>query len=176
MHCSFCASAGIVGPHDHFLRITRAANAPVCCPKLLSTKCNGCGRFGHTAKYCGELQDKLRLARKADAESKRKALSQGQWMEAKQVVRTKAAPAKAVSVKSMNRGGFAALSVDSSDSEDEEEQNKPTEVAVKKSNGVSWAQVVSEGRKPNADEEEEALPPLGSIVWGAKGGSVWAEE
>ena len=97
-------------------------------------------------------------------------------METKHVVRTKVASPFVVPAQPVRRRGFAALDVDSpSNSDSEEEQNNPTEAAVKKSNGVSWAQVVSEGRKPNT-EEEEALPPLGSIVWGAKGGSVWAEE
>lgn len=150
MHCSFCASSGIVGPHDHFLRTTRAYNAPICCPKLLSTKCSGCGRFGHTPKYCGELQDKLRLARKADAESKKKAISNGNWIEATKVVRTKAVAAKVVS-NNKNRVGFATLSVDDSDSEGEEVcvPSVPTRTWVditregmfieKRPEGMSWA-------------------------------------
>lgn len=49
MFCKVCFDASKPGYKTHNVR-DYASN--VVCPVLLSTKCNGCGYFGHTTKYC----------------------------------------------------------------------------------------------------------------------------
>ena len=57
--CVFCTNMGIAGPHNHTIRDFSKKDAPVICPKLLSTKCTYCKRQGHTKKYCSLLQKKV---------------------------------------------------------------------------------------------------------------------
>ena len=49
MFCKVCFDASKSGYDTHNVR-DYASN--VVCPVLLNTKCNGCGFFGHTTKYC----------------------------------------------------------------------------------------------------------------------------
>lgn len=49
MFCKVCFDASKSGFNTHNVR-DNASN--VVCPVLLNTKCNGCGFFGHTTKYC----------------------------------------------------------------------------------------------------------------------------
>lgn len=49
MFCKVCFDASKSGYNTHNVR-DYASN--VVCPVLLSTKCNVCGYFGHTTKYC----------------------------------------------------------------------------------------------------------------------------
>ena len=49
MFCKVCFDASKSGYNTHNVR-DYASN--VVCPVLLNTKCNGCGFFGHTTKYC----------------------------------------------------------------------------------------------------------------------------
>ena len=49
MFCKVCFDASKSGYNTHNVR-DYASN--VVCPVLLNTKCNGCGYFGHTTKYC----------------------------------------------------------------------------------------------------------------------------
>jgi hypothetical protein len=49
MFCKVCFDASKSGYNTHNVR-DYASN--VVCPLLLNTKCNTCGYFGHTTKYC----------------------------------------------------------------------------------------------------------------------------
>ena len=49
MFCKVCFDASKSGYNTHNVR-DYASN--VVCPVLLNTKCNVCGYFGHTTKYC----------------------------------------------------------------------------------------------------------------------------
>ena len=49
MFCKVCFDASKSGFNTHNVR-DNASN--IVCPLLLNTKCNGCGLFGHTIKYC----------------------------------------------------------------------------------------------------------------------------
>lgn len=49
MFCKVCFDASKSGYNTHNVR-DYASN--VVCPLLLNTKCNKCGYFGHTTKYC----------------------------------------------------------------------------------------------------------------------------
>ena len=49
MFCKVCFDASKSGYNTHNVR-DYASN--VVCPVLLNNKCNGCGFFGHTIKYC----------------------------------------------------------------------------------------------------------------------------
>ena len=49
MFCKVCFDASKSGYNTHNVR-DYASN--VVCPVLLNNKCNGCGFFGHTTKYC----------------------------------------------------------------------------------------------------------------------------
>ena len=49
MFCKVCFDASKPGYNTHNVR-DYASN--VVCPVLLNNKCNGCGFFGHTTKYC----------------------------------------------------------------------------------------------------------------------------
>jgi Nanos RNA binding domain len=49
MFCKVCFDASKSGYNTHNVR-DYASN--VVCPLLLNTKCNSCGYFGHTTKYC----------------------------------------------------------------------------------------------------------------------------
>ena len=86
-YCSFCASAGIKGPHDHFLRASKEAGSKVVCPKLLATDCKFCGKMGHTARFCGEKADREFQRRAEFNAKKQKALDAGDWMDVGEVQR-----------------------------------------------------------------------------------------
>lgn len=77
--CSFCAGAGIQGPHDHWLRASKRPDAKVTCPTLLDHNCEHCGRKGHTKKHCGELRWEIGLKRQDALEAKKKNWENGGW-------------------------------------------------------------------------------------------------
>ncbi len=179
-YCSFCASAGITGPHDHFLRESKAADAPVTCPKLKATECGHCGRKGHTARYCGELVAAKKQAREAARATKKSKFDSGEWMEPsagpkehpgfesprmnRKKVSTPSAPSKLAS-------RFAAL-----DMETDEEPSKPV---APRNLGPTWAQVaqgIAAGSLVLAaeckEEDEEELPALD---WGKTPGARWGD-
>ncbi len=181
-YCSFCASAGVKGPHDHFLRASNEAGSKVVCPKLLATECKFCGKMGHTARFCGEKADREFQRRAEFNVKKHKALAEGDWMDvgeaqrehpgfqSPRVSRGKAvcpgAPKPAARIVSR----FAALDMDGESSCDE----SPAEVI--QPTGISWASIVKNPRaspKLEQEEEEEALPPL---IFGKKFSTRWGDE
>ncbi len=172
-YCSFCASAGIAGPHDHYLRATKALGAAVTCPKLKTTECGHCGRKGHTARYCGEWGAEKKLAQAAAVAAKKARFQAGDWqdvggrgdrvrehpgfesprMNRKRVV-TPSAPKLATR--------FAALDIETGD-----EQPEPI---VPQELKPSWAQV-AQGANKTEDSDDE-LPPL---TWGKINTARWGD-
>ena len=168
--CSFCASTGIKGPHDHFLRAAKTQGAGVVCPKLLASECNWCHRKGHTVKFCGARQEAGWSAAATRNAIKSTTLNSGDWMHT-------AVPAKrtftkvimpTTSVVSM----FAALDIEEESSSDEDEC-MDCETGLGDTRGTSWAAVVRGDATKELDEEDE-LPPL---IFGAKRATAsrWAD-
>ena len=177
--CSFCASAGIQGPHDHFLRASKDVGAPVCCPKLLATECNYCHRKGHTIKFCGAKREQEQLASRARAAAKATKLNSGAWMSttgSAPSVRTQSEVQRQPNVKITSM--FAALDMeDPSSSDDEECLGCESGVDCAQAHTCTeetstWARVVREG-KPKMVEEDDELPPL---IFGQKPATRWADE
>ena len=121
--CSFCASAGVKGPHDHFLRASKEQGAAVVCPKLLSTECNYCHRKGHTAKFCGAKREQQMLAAQARAKAKAVKMDTGGWMDVAGTAPSVRAPPtlQAQPKQAKVTGMFAALEMDDPSSSDEDE-------------------------------------------------------
>ena len=191
-YCSFCASLGIKGPHDHWLRASRKAGGATCCPNLLATVCNFCKRKGHTIKFCGEYQDQERQRRSALTIAKKKACDRGDWMTSapgRKVIK----PLQVVQPKVDNTmvGMFAALDMEECSSSDEEQQMAPEEPQVK---STAWADVVKKRSvafdvperptlktaiSPRAtpalvqDDSDDELPPL---IFGKRSTTRWADE
>ena len=186
-YCSFCASSGVKGPHDHFLRVSKEPDSKVVCPKLLATKCNFCGKMGHTARFCGEKQDRENQRRAELSAKKQKAFEAGDWMDVGQghvkpevqsprVSRGNTvcpgAPKPSTRFVSM----FAALDIESESSGDEScgecHENEPE---VVEPTGQSWASIVKNPRAPAKleEEEDEALPPL---IFGKRFNTRWGDD
>ena len=183
-YCSFCASAGIKGPHDHFLRASRDQGAKVVCPKLLKTECNFCHRFGHTVRFCAAKREQEMLAAAARTLKKKAQWEAGEWMgthqksehpgfESPRVTKTKVATPSAPKLASR----FAALDLES-DSSSCEECETPVPAPAPEPSSV-WANVVKTGCAPKAPavpdswEDDEALPPL---IFGRKLQTRWGDE
>lgn len=176
-YCSFCASAGITGPHDHYLRATKAQGSKVTCPKLKSTECGHCGRKGHTARYCGELGAAKKMAQDIALAAKKARFQAGDWqnvggrgdpvrehpgfesprMNRKRVV-TPSAPNKLTS-------RFAALDVES-----DEEEKQP--MVVDLPSKPTWVQVAQGVAKQVAEDSDDELPPL---TWGKINTARWGD-
>jgi len=177
--CSFCASAGVKGPHDHFLRASKEQGAAVVCPKLLSTECNYCHRKGHTAKFCGAKREQQMLAAQARAKAKAVKMDSGGWMDVAGPAPSVRAPPtlQAQPKQAKVTGMFAALEMDDPSSSDEDEcigcesGADCTQAHTCTEETSTWARVVREG-KPKVDREEE-LPPL---IWGRRPMCRWADE
>ncbi len=165
--CSFCASAGIKGPHDHFLRTSRASGAAICCPKLLSTECNYCHRKGHTVKFCGAKREQHMLAAQARASAKVAKMNSGGWMtvagSAPSTVMHRPVAAAVPAPVSRLTGAFAALEMEDPSSSDDEDVCDVDEVQaeepdlVEPETSTTWAQIVRS--RPAAIE-----PPLEPIM------------
>jgi len=178
-YCSFCASSGIKGPHDHFLRASKDVGAPVCCPKLLATECNYCHRKGHTIKFCGAKREQQMLAAQARAKAKATKLNSGDWMTTAGTAPSVRPPAELpqqpkVKITSM----FAALEMEDPSSSDEDECigcESGADCAQAHTCGEetsTWARVVREG-KPKVEEDDEELPPL---IFGRRLATRWGDE
>ena len=189
-YCSFCASAGIKGPHDHFLRASLGQSAKVVCPKLLNTECNYCRRFGHTVKFCAKLKEQEMLAAAARASALKAKLNGGGWMDvgahqknehrgfdSPRTTKTKVATPSAPKLATR----FAALDLDSdSSSWDEcEEPVAAPETTLDLRDSSVWADVVKKGCAPSPPpaaqswENDEELPPL---IFGRKLQTRWSDE
>jgi hypothetical protein len=187
-YCSFCASAGFKGPHDHFLRASRDQGAKVVCPKLLKTECKFCHRLGHTVRFCAAKREQEMLAAAARTLQRKSEWQAGEWMDvgthqksehpgfdSSRVTKTKVATPSAPKLASR----FAALDLESESSScDECEGLEPPPVRRQQPSSV-WANVVKTGSAPRAApvldswEDDEELPPL---IFGRKLQTRWGDE
>lgn len=167
--CSFCASAGIKGPHDHFVKSSKALDAKVVCPKLLATVCNFCNKTGHMDKYCGEkreyntrMREELSLARQIQINS-------GDWVETKGKAPAVLSTATKTNTAKLS-GMFAALDMDNCSSSDDEDDCEPSVIPDEEKQ--SWAQIVKVGPPVQDDGDDFELPPL---VFGNKLATRWGD-
>ena len=177
--CSFCASAGVKGPHDHFLRASKDQGAAIVCPKLLATECNYCHRKGHTVKFCGAKREQQMLAAEARAKAKKAKMNSGDWMTSEVWV---CGPSKKVTLPpptAKMTGMFAALEMENSSTSEDEDECMGCESGVDCAQAhtcteetSTWAQVVRVG-KPKVEEDDEELPPL---IFGMKRTVRWGDE
>jgi len=185
-YCSFCASAGFKGPHDHFLRASRDQGAKVVCPKLLKTECKFCHRIGHTVRFCAAKREQEMLAAAARTLQRKSQWQAGEWMDvgthqksehpgfdSPRVTKTKVATPSAPKLASR----FAALDLES-ESSSCEECEEPVVAPAPEPSSV-WANVVKTGSAPRAApvldswEDDEELPPL---IFGRKLQTRWGDE
>ena len=173
--CSFCASAGIKGPHDHFVKSSKALGAKVVCPKLLATVCNFCNKTGHTDKYCGEKREYNNMMREEQKLAKRIQIDSGDWVETK--VRAPAVLSTATKTNTAKLSGmFAALDMDDNSSSDDEDDCVECETSISVDNfdqpKQSWAQIVKAPTQIQDDDDDFELPPL---VFGKKLATRWGD-
>lgn len=171
--CSFCASAGIKGPHDHFVKSSKALGAKVVCPKLLATVCNFCNKTGHTDKYCGEKREHTMRLKYEENRARQIQINSGDWVETK----VRAPPVLSTATKTNTAklsGMFAALDMDDNSSSDDEDDCVECETSISVDNfdqpKQSWAQIVKAPFKDDDDDFE--LPPL---VFGKKLATRWGD-
>ena len=196
--CSFCSSAGIAGPHDHFLRASRAAGAAIICPKLKATRCNFCNMLGHTAKFCTGQKSQVTTAKKALAGQREANFQAGNWLTSKTTKKFGNITITDLPKLDSNVSRFSALQFDSdSDSDSDSDvdcadeisssvptktweqaiRGKPASPVGGKKHPIlkSWTEIV---KKPcpspvqEEEEQEEELPPL---IWGMKSAKRWAD-
>lgn len=203
-YCSFCASAGIKGPHDHFLRASRDQGAKVVCPKLLNTECNYCHRFGHTVRFCAAKKEQEMLAAAARASALKSRLNAGEWMdvgthqksehpgfESPRVAKPKTATPSAPKLASR----FAALDLESDSSSCDEceapaaaprplrppappRARPPLATTLDMQGSSVWADVVKKGRAPTPPPVPQSWEDeeLPPLIFGQKLQTRWADE
>lgn len=143
-YCAFCQISGVKGPHDHYVRASRKQDAPVTCPRLRATECSFCNKLGHTAKYCGEREDAMRLAKKAATAAKKTSFECGEWSIAAPQRNASRKPTPIATTVKRSTSAFAALELEnSSDSEQDcgDEVMQPTVPVKSVPTGPSWADV-----------------------------------
>lgn len=181
-YCSFCASAGFKGPHDHFLRASRDQGAKVVCPKLLNTECKFCHSFGHTVRFCTTKREQEMRASMARTLQLKSQWDAGEWLdvgthrhsglESPHATKTKVATPSAPKLACR----FAALDLES-DSSSCGECETPEPAASPDPSSV-WANVVKTGSAPRAAAvldscDDDELPPL---IFGRKLQTRWGDE
>ncbi len=190
--CSFCSSAGIAGPHDHFLRASRAAGAAIICPKLKTTRCNFCNMLGHTAKFCTNQKSQLSYAKKAIADERESNFQSGNWLPTKTTKKFGNVTIVDMPKLKTNVSRFSALEFDS-DSDSDPECATEIKLTIDKPkawdkllNGKSplpvggtrdpdvksWSEIVKKPCPSPVQDEEYELPPL---IWGKKFSYRWAD-
>ena len=167
--CSFCTSAGIAGPHDHYLRVSSSLNSAICCPVLLQTQCTHCHRFGHIAKYCGERLEEIKITKKTTKNAEQDMMERGEaWSKPVQSGRSCGGGCRPISPNKITNklaSRFAALEMsDDSNEESDIEEFKPT------NDTKSWSMIVKDPIRSELD-----LPDLKTIVFGSKT-SRWSDE
>jgi hypothetical protein len=162
-YCSFCASAGVAGPHDHFLRAAKALGSGVTCPKLLATKCVNCGRNGHTARFCGEGRDQMHFKRIEAIKASHAAMERGDWMPAGKLRNKGIAKVAGDRPNGENLASrFGSLDIETGAEHIETVTPVP-------SNDQTWAQVA---RVVANEEKDDELPPL---MWGKATSARWGD-
>lgn len=189
--CSFCSSAGITGPHDHFLRASRAAGAAIICPKLKTTRCNFCNVLGHTAKFCTNQKSQLTAVKKAMADERESNFQAGNWLPAKTTKKFGNISLLDMPKLTSDVSRFSALEFESdSDSDTDSDPDIDDVIAVDIAKNMTWEQVVRgkpaspmqtntkswsdivKKYEPKQEDDDFELPPL---IWGKKFSYRWAD-
>jgi hypothetical protein len=144
--CSFCAINGFAGPHDHFVRADRAANAKVTCPKLLATECGFCHKFGHTAKFCSEAKEQELFRRSEKVKTAKASFASGDWVTVGAHLTASNKSIECVKVQTPN--GFSILDIDGSN------ENISDEVKDSAA-GSTWADLVRTPYVAKPDEKQK---------------------
>ena len=192
--CSFCSSAGIAGPHDHFLRASRAAGSAIICPKLKATRCNFCNMLGHTAKFCTSQKSQITAAKNALTSQRESNFQSGNWIPSKTTKKFgNVTIVDMPKLTTTNVSRFSALEFESDSDSDSDSDPEcadyltidkpkmwdelmngklPSPVGGTQHPGLkSWSEIVKKpGPSPVQDEDE--LPPL---IWGMKSTRRWAD-
>ena len=173
--CSFCASAGIKGPHDHFVKSSKAIGAKVVCPKLLATVCNFCNKTGHTENYCGDKREYNTRKKHEENLARRNKIDSGDWVETK--VKAPAVLSTATKTNTTKLSGmFAALDMDDYSSSDDEDDCIECEPKISVTNfdqpKQSWASIVKTPTPVQDEDDDFELPPL---VFGKKPVTRWGD-
>ena len=189
--CSFCSSAGIAGPHDHFLRASRAAGAAIICPKLKATRCNFCNMLGHTAKFCTSQKSQITAAKNALTSQRESNFQSGNWLTSKTTKKFGNVTIVDIPKLTTNVSRFSALEFQSDSDSDSDPEcadyltidkpkmwaelmngKSPSPVGGTQNPGLkSWSEIVKKPC-PSPVQDEEELPPL---IWGMKSTRRWAD-
>ena len=155
-YCAFCQMIGIPAPHDHYVRASRAPNARVTCPHLLSTECSFCKKKGHTAKYCGERQDNEKYYKKLELEEKKSSFNSGGWMS--KPIHSRSNNAK-TSLKPIDiiSSGFNALFMDNSSDSEQDCGCEEEKVVTEAKTTPSWSDIAKRAPKEVIAEPIEVI-------------------
>jgi hypothetical protein len=149
--CKVCQDAG--KPESmytsHFVRDRPGPDGKVVCPTLLSQNCRGCGKSGHTYKYCKVvIQQDLEKKQQDKLEENEK-----KWKSAeKKLEESVKGPQKKETVIKVLKGAYASIILSSSSDEDSDDEEQPKAAHPKKSEVDSFKNV-------RFIEDEEELPP-----------------
>ena len=172
--CSFCTGAGIIGPHDHFLRSSKAEGNKVICPLLLTTECSFCHSVGHTAKFCDKREEILKEKFEINRHVKDDVYDTEEWSQTP--LRFRRPPSTKINTTPVYPkclvSRFAALDLDDNTSSDECsecEYSPPPPSPVEK----SWATIVNLPESNTSAYNVDDLPPL---IFGKRFSTVWSDE
>jgi len=130
--CKVCQDAG--KPESmytsHFVRDRPGPDGKVVCPTLLSQNCRGCGKPGHTYKYCKVvIQQDLEKKQQDKFEENEK-----KWKSAKKKLEESVkGPQKKETVIKVLKGAYASILLSSSSDEDSDDEEQPKAAHPKKS-------------------------------------------
>jgi hypothetical protein len=151
--CKVCQDAG--KPESmytsHFVRDRPGPDGKVVCPTLLSQNCRGCGKSGHTYKYCKVvIQQDLEKKQQDKLEENEK-----KWKSAEKKLEEsvkRPVPQKKETVIKVLKGAYASILLSSSSDEDSDDEEQPKAAHPKKPEVDSFKNV-------RFIEHEEELPP-----------------
>ena len=153
--CKVCQDAG--KPESmytsHFVRDRPGPDGKVVCPTLLSQNCRGCGKSGHTYKYCKVVihQDLEKKQQDKWEETEKKWKSAEKKLE-ESVKRPDVSQKKETVIKVL-KGAYASILLSSSSDEDSDDDDQPKAAHPKKEvdtfKNVRFIE----------DDEEEKQPP-----------------
>ncbi len=150
--CKVCQDAG--KPESmytsHFVRDRPGPDGKVVCPTLLSQNCRGCGKSGHTYKYCKVvIQQDLEKKQQDKMEENEK-----KWKSAEKKLEEsvkRPVPQKKETVIKVLKGAYASIILSSSSDEDSDD-DQPKAAHPKKHEVETFKNV-------RFIEDEEELPP-----------------
>jgi hypothetical protein len=135
--CKVCQDAG--KPESmytsHFVRDRPGPDGKVVCPTLLSQNCRGCGKSGHTYKYCKVViqQDLEKKQQEKWNENEKKWKSAEKKLE-ESVKKSgpQKSPQKKETVIKVLKGAYASIILSSSSDEDSDDEDQPKAAHPKK--------------------------------------------